>query len=637
MPTLTKPQEAFLKNFLAVRARKKGVLGGRDLAKVKEAFKDYCRRRQKVIETIRELETLPLGSEVAAPFDKALGVIDNRIDAASDLGDESVFAEAYNELEAIKKEARKALDDRKAELKNIAVSVEKFQADLAKVSNQSNVAKKLQQATELRDSTAKWIGEHHGPDTRQVWGGFQAAADMAGPPGPNHLALAARELDSEAFALAKMVDGVGTADIRDKTKSVKDRIFELGRFEQRLQKFVKLAAESGDSFVLAQLERTQALVTRAKWSIDPPPLPTVTTPLPDQSAQQIPSQPAQDVAQVPVEQLTNSALAERTLKKSEGLIKHVDEELKRVAGNLAEVKTTVSELKKSAPPSKDLLEDDFVVLDNALTDAESGLKSARDQAKTARDEFDQGTTNKDQQGKWEDHVKAVANAVNRAEAALTMCEKATGQAEGGIIYIQRSIESIESIKTRVEAVDAELLATVQEKIGLLPDCNNVSATGNELDMVKHLCYLSLPAATLRSLLGTGRDADSMQKMIRKLMESPKLGTTAVTGMLARCHQLRVDAQRYYGSEEDARKALDTDALRARFDTICAVAAQDVAKFTIPVIALTEEGTRRPNRNSRWEWPWSAAARSDCWRRSRRAWPGRARYTCTRVEAILTRG
>ena len=124
---------------------------------------------------------------------------------------------------------------------------------------------------------------------------------------------------------------------------------------------------------------------------------------------------------------------------------------------------------------------------------------------------------------------------------------------------RRSIESIKSIKTRVENVNAALLATVQAKVSLLPECDQVQATGEQREMIKHLMFTSdMPADKMRSLLATGRDVNSTKKMIRKLMESKKLGTAAVTGMLARCHQLLVNALRYYGAQKDAKKALDTD-------------------------------------------------------------------------------
>jgi 2-polyprenyl-6-methoxyphenol hydroxylase-like FAD-dependent oxidoreductase len=421
-----------------------------------------------------------------------------------------------------------------------------------------------------------------------VWAVFQEAEKLAGGTGSGGLSLAARELGSEAYELTKHIDNISANDISNKSKVVTRCIQELTSLEQRIEEYMKAAATStevGILLVRAQLANARMLVAQSKSMIDPPPLPL--NPVPDLPAQQGPEeQPEGPIKLPPVEELTNSELADRTLKKSDDLIRHLDAELKRVRENLAEVKTNVDTLRQEAGAWKDkLLKDDFGLLKHAVQDADGQLVTADAQTQTGHDEFRQGTAKKNEEGEWEDHVKEVSNAVNTAMAALAMCERFTGQAEGGIVYIRRSIESIKSIKTRVESVDAELLAAVQAKVGLLPECTKVHATADEQEMIKHLMFTSdMPEDQMRALLQTGRDAGSTEKLIRKLMASKKLGTAEVTMMLARCHQLQVDALRYYGKAEEARGAMDSEDLKSKFDKICALAEQDVAKFTVPVIA-----------------------------------------------------
>ena len=55
MPKLTDEQQRFLDAALSARSLKKGKLGGRQLAKVKDQYADFLRRRRKCDEALHEL------------------------------------------------------------------------------------------------------------------------------------------------------------------------------------------------------------------------------------------------------------------------------------------------------------------------------------------------------------------------------------------------------------------------------------------------------------------------------------------------------------------------------------------------------------------------------------------------------
>ena len=116
-------------------------------------------------------------------------------------------------------------------------------------------------------------------------------------------------------------NGLTALDIAYKNQPVKDCMIELKRLEERLNKFIKSATDARNSFATAQLQKTQVLLTRLRWMVDPPPLPTNPPPqVPDEQGQQVNEGPEQPGEQLPPEQLSNSELADRTLQKSETLI-----------------------------------------------------------------------------------------------------------------------------------------------------------------------------------------------------------------------------------------------------------------------------------------------------------------------------
>src|SRR5919106_3665677 len=101
--SLTFQQQQFLNRFLQTRARTKDPLGGRQLSKIKGEYEKFCKERQKLSGLIGELKRLPRGEDFALTHEKSLDEVVKRVDAASIIGDETVFKPAYQDLEQMRK------------------------------------------------------------------------------------------------------------------------------------------------------------------------------------------------------------------------------------------------------------------------------------------------------------------------------------------------------------------------------------------------------------------------------------------------------------------------------------------------------------------------------------------------------
>jgi 2-polyprenyl-6-methoxyphenol hydroxylase-like FAD-dependent oxidoreductase len=274
------------------------------------------------------------------------------------------------------------------------------------------------------------------------------------------------------------------------------------------------------------------------------------------------------------------------LKKAEALIKDFRNELTRVR-KLVEVVAGDAEDLNDKNGGNDLLAPDLKMLATAIDDAKSARGFAKTEYERAKGELETGKAQNDDNEEWKLAVRNLGAALQRGQDQLMLCERHAGTAEGGIVYIKNAIARMEALAKRVDDVDEELLDKVKEKIELLPECDNVPrAEGEELDMVKQLVFVSgLLPAQIRTLLGKKFDT-----MVQALIKGPQLSTAGMTGMLANCHQIVVDAERYYGTRDKFKNSLE-DNQKPKFTKVCDVAKQDLNKYTVPYTKPPEGGSK----------------------------------------------
>lgn len=607
---LTLEQEQFLTHFLKRDGNRRGRFGGKsENEKIRASYEDYLRRRDKVILTINELTVQQGGEDLAAPFSKSLTTITRNVIAASESGNEQAITAAYKDLEAVKKNVRKALDARKKEIEDREKTRESLEKKLQKATSESNPAKKLQKLTELQQEANDWLTSHPAVDAPPMWDIMQQAIQAKGGPDANDVHQATSQFDRESYELLKRTRSVRPENLalanQQSQTPLTDQLEDL---MDRMQRFYDKATEEGQQFDSVRLDRMITELRTELQRLDPSRIPTQpsTGSRPSDSTsetqlQDTDSRPSStdstqppQTSTAPVEldpPLTGRELGEKTLRKSDNLIKHFDSEYQRVSTNLREIGTSVEELQQRCAAYQNELADDLSTITRALDTSQHACQRSHAHGERAREELTLGQQQLDDEFEWKLCVKAIGNALDLGLAELAAAEKNLGTVEGGILYVERSLSALESLEQRIRQVDNDMLTTVVQKIALLPQVTNLPTEGIELDLIRQLVFTAdLPNNKVTSLLsqpGQGRsDQEKRQKldaMIKTLISSPKLGTLMMTQALLRCHQIVVDADRYFGSVSAYKNSLSDPQLQQKLATIIDVAKQDVEKYTIPVL------------------------------------------------------
>jgi len=591
MPTLTPKQQQFLDKWVRMRtAENKGQLGGRQLAKIKDQYADFCRRRAKCESALEELAS-GFGAAAAESLKKALASVVSRIDNAADAGDDSIFKTAYDDLESIKADIRRASAARLAEEKDTAEASAKFTSAIEKLQRQASPDKRKALAQQLGATCEAWLGKHPAAVAPDVTNAYLQAIEIAGKAERKELNRVGEALMNQVYALCQEVKPAlddKTFDADDKARRYSVRMSDL---EDQLQKALTAAQKDGHVLAAAQIERALDSLHDVQWRAHPPKLPvligTDTDSTESDSESSATSSDADEnpvqLLTAPVTKLSNHQMAKRALLKVGGVLDHFKDEIDRVTANLKEIDLAVQQFKRDHDAKKSVLAEDFRLLGDAVMDATEALSQARDFLAHGRQQQSLGDKNRRSKGKWEDALELAVMASDMGLAQLAICEKSLGAAEGGLEYVERSARSLDTIGTRIQNMDESLITAIETNLGLLADCDNSWAKGDELDMLKHLVFTGSDPVKARALVQSATDRPSLDKAVQKLLLLPKLGTSAMTGLLSQCHQLVIDAERLYGNRTAADKALAGDAIKAKFKRIAAIAQTDAARFTVPVI------------------------------------------------------
>jgi hypothetical protein len=405
------------------------------------------------------------------------------------------------------------------------------------------------------------------------------------------LNLIGEALMNQVYALCQEVkpalDGK-TFDADDKGKRYSARMNDL---EAQLQKALKTAQKDGHPIAATQLERALDQLHDVQWRAHPPTLTVlIGTDTDSTETESESSASSTDADENPVQLLTapvavlsNQQMAKRALLKVGGVLDHLKDEIDRVAANLKEIDLAVQQFRRDHDAKKIVLAEDFRLLGDAVMDATEALSQARDLLGNGRQQQILGDKSKRTKGKWEDALELAAMASDMGLAQLAACEKSLGVAEGGLAYVERSVQSMDSIGTRIQNMDENLMTAVETNLGLLADCDKSWAKGDELDMLKHLVFTGSDPVKARALVQGATDRQSFDKAVKKLLLLPKLGTGAMTGLLSQCHQIVIDGERLNGSRGRTSRSLANDNLRTKWTRIVAIANTDAARFTVPVI------------------------------------------------------
>lgn len=573
---LTTSQQRFLNDFLDTRARTRGRLGGRATSKIRGQYEDFCKEQQKLRGLISQLKILRGGPELAISFEQSLDVLAKQVDTAADTGDETIFKPAAKEMASIRKECQKAFDSREKEIKEVAKDIEKFDKVLTKALQEKNEEKKQQVLGVLKGKVDEWLGRHHfGHDTAQGWEIRERIVEAQGGASPEDLASAAKELESQVWELGKEIrewDDTGLDWVSINTGHGFDT--QVHRLLQTIESYIDVASRAGSTFYEKQLQRTQTSCNQLRWIVDPPPAPSYPAPLPPQPVSDFTdSEDDTTVSPPPTQQ-------ETAFQKTSRLIDRFEEEYDRVKRNLRDLEQQVTTLKQDTAPFAGQLQDDYRLLDQAVEDAKRLFTAVEKPFSDIQESKEQVV--KFTGESWDVLVRKIATDCESGLRQLAACEKATGQVEGGLFYIQRSCEAIEALSRRLNEIDEELLDKLLGKAPVLKACDG-KATNEELELLKQLVFVSaLEPGAITTLLGKIEDQKSLDKAIKKLIEEPKLSSAEMTLLLSACHQIIVDADRFFGDWSKYKSTLDTTG-KAKLGKVANAAQQDIARYTIPFI------------------------------------------------------
>ena len=570
-------QQEFLEKFLDVRARSKGPLGGRDLSKIKSQYEKFAKQQTKVKSLVSQLALLPGGQEIANFYNESLALLTKKVNAAADIGDETIFTSATKEMEAIRKECKKALESREKEIKSVAKDIGKFDKAYNKAVQEKSDKKQQEALGKLKGQIDEWLGKHHSPpDTAQAWEVRQLVVDEMGGPAKGDLAQAAKELESQAWELGKEVkdlDDTGLDWITLNTSHSMDT--KVHQLLKTIDDHIRVAEAAGEGFYVKQLTRVKQSVDRLLWIVDPPPVPTEAAPsLPKADQKEKGGSDEDAVVDAPAKK------QETAFQKAGGLIERFEREFDRVKKNLQKFTSDVTALKQKTNSAQGQLDGDYRLLDLALGDAQKlfdAVKKPLADVRASQQEVVKFTGDK-----WQAFLRKVAGDCDNGLQQLAACEKATGQIEGGLLYIERSFQSIDALDSRLRGVDEELLDKLLDKIPLLNACDG-KASGEELSLLKQLTFVSaLEPQGVTKIFGKIKDPKSFDKAVTQLIEQPKLSSADMALLLSQCHQIMVDTDRFYGDWSKYMTTLDSP-LKDKLKKIADAAKQDVARYTIPFV------------------------------------------------------
>lgn len=587
MPKLTDDQQRFLDRMLLAHAVKKGKLGGRKLSKVKDQYADFLRRGKKCDEALRDLRR-GFGPEVAAPYDKLLQELRTRVDHAADAGDETIFAAAYQELEAIKVGIRNAIDALKTERKETTEASAKFETAIGKVKGQQDPVKRKEQARKVGASCEQWLRNHPGVVAPKVTAVYLDTLEMSGTAERSNLNLLAANLANQSYALCREVDKVIDDDLFFVQDTNHDYTGQMTRLEAQIRKTLKLAQDGNYTMAASQLGRTLDELLSTQWRVMPPTLEELDLERGEDGSSEDDETGLVPVASdAPPKKLSDSEEAASALVKIGEIAGHLEDEIKELALALADVGGRATQCRQDNADRTALLGADLDLIGFLVDDATQALADARNQLAKTKLAVTEGDKCKDDARKWEPHLKDAAQASDSGLACVSNGARLLGEVEGGIILMKRAVESIDSFETRVAEVDDKLLIRVTANLAAAIGCKGRWAQGDHLMLLQHLVFTSADDAEATRLAATAVDARTFDAAVRKLIAAPKLGTSAVTTMLAQCQRLLMDAERFFGTPGTAEQTLSSADLRDKFTRIVKLAANEAAKFTVPVLPRPE--------------------------------------------------
>jgi flavin-dependent dehydrogenase len=583
MPKLTAEQQKFLDDTLKARPIEKGKLGGRQLSKVKEQYADFLRRRRKCDEALRELEST-FGPESGARYDKLLRQIAQRVDKASDAGDETIFATAYDELEAIKKGIRDTLESLKTERQQTSEASVKVDAVMEKLRAQKDPAKRTALARQVGETCEQWLRKHPGVVAPKMTEAYFEALTEAGAVDRKDLNLLAENLANQSYAVCREVEKVLASDGYAAADTRNDYTGRMARLELQLRRTLKAAQDGSFNVAAAQLQRTLAELHATQWRAVPPTLDDMEGETAEEGSatDDDAGQQAARVLDKPVETLTNAQVAYRTLVKSTEIAQHLESEILRVQGNLADIGGRATKSRTDNASRDALLGEDLALLGHLVTDATAALASARLRLAAAKTCLAEVDKHKALPGLWELHQKDAALACDTGLGCIASAERLLGEVEGGIILVERAVQSLDSFKDRVTAVDESDLGAVESNLKAAMACKAGWAKDDNLMLLQHLVFTSADAAEAQRVAAAATDQRAFDAAVKKLIAAPKLGTAKVTMLLAQCQRLSMDAERFYGTSGNAKRSLPDD-LKPKFQRIFDLAKDEAAKFTVPVL------------------------------------------------------
>ena len=584
--SLTKEQKKFLEEFLSTRPVTADPLGGKALKKVKELYEKFCKERQKLNILIKELSGLSGCEELGSSFGKSLNEIDKSVETAATTGDEKVFEPAHKDMESLRKECQKSIDQRKQEIKAVPKDVANFQKVFVKITNEKNTDKKTAGLKLLKEKMQLWMkNHHHGEDTKQAWPTLNDIVEQLGGPDASDLQMAVQELERQSQSLTKDImywDDSGLDWITiNAGNEFHLKVYELQR---QLAEYLEAAQKLGKNVAVKQLMRIIPWVDYLEAIVCPV----------DLLEEENEVEPEEEKKVEP--QLTSAEQGKNKLMQSDGGIELLQKSYDRVRNNLETFNQQLIDLKKSTESAASLLASDFELLESAIStteksNANDNLQNAETElllAKQKRQEMENAI-----EGDWKKPLEELVNAVETGLRYIDNCEKTTGQVEGGLLYIERSFETIQKITERVQRVDVELLEKLLDKVPLIKECDKSFAKDAELDLLKQLVFVSgLETDQIRSALGNASSRERLDQAIKQFIEGPKLSSLSATQLLSECHMICVDAARYFGTVHAYKESLKSEKDKKKFDKIKKAAAQDIAKFTVPCIPPPER--RNPN-------------------------------------------
>src|SRR5262245_327530 len=227
MPQLTEKQQVFLQNFLKVNGNRRKI--NKQNQQIRESYEDYVRRRDKVKETIASIKELKGGESRAISYERALQDSHAKVKAAAETGDETVIKASYKELETVKTDAYKTLEQREKELVQIGKDVAKFRQTLYEAEREGNDDKKTQKMQKLREECSKWLDKHSIDDCGVVWQIYQQAMRATGGPRPDDLLQGLKQLDGQFYELQKRYNALpdDAEEDDDAVEAVANMIREL--------------------------------------------------------------------------------------------------------------------------------------------------------------------------------------------------------------------------------------------------------------------------------------------------------------------------------------------------------------------------------------------------------------------------